>query len=474
MRVRAVRSGRLYVRQEDVPGDVLARLLASCEHVDQSYRSGRGWSPIVTTYTTKMFDGDVHVGLPAGAAERLVSELRPSGHRLVIQECVHDEIEMHVRRGFDPRPPQRRIADLSIEHGTGVFRVATGVGKTEGCLMAIAERRRRAMIVVPDVALLAQWHARAEEFLGMPIGRVGGGDKAIRDVTIAVPDTICADEGLAREIWSLCVESAWVDECQGAGTMKVMQALDAINPSWCYGLSADERRDDGLDEVAADWVGPVRYEVTREQAVAAGWILPVTVILVPTEHGRRLSGAPPSSGRGYDEMLRAMASDSTRETLLDDVVMRQLSCGLGPVVALCHRREHAQAVSRRWTAGKLLGGRGDRAEFRRVLGDLRDGSAQFAAGTLQSMGVGKDVRGLRTVVVATPFGRGWRRGFNQVMGRVCRVDAGDSGKRRGYVIVLEDRRLYRDRVAEQVLAWTGVSTEVRRWSGDGWEILRRR
>jgi hypothetical protein len=198
-------------------------------------------------------------------------------------------------------------------------------------------------------------------------------------------------------------------------------------------------------------------------------------MLVPTQHGRRIFGVPPHTGAAYDRMLQEMADDPDREKLVDLAAVAQIRAGRGPVVALSHRVAHARAISERWAAGRLLGGATHRREFQAVIDDLRAGRAQLAAGTIQAMGVGKDIRGLRTVILATPFGHGWARGFGQAMGRACRVDPNNPAKDRGYLVVLEDRRLYGDRIGEQVLEWTSETTEViRRRERDGWDVLRAR
>ena len=78
------------------------------------------------------------------------------------------------------------------QRGRGVVVLPTGAGKTVVALMAIERLAVRTLVVVPTIELLGQWRAAIAERLRLPeeaVGVVGGGRRALRDITVITFDS---------------------------------------------------------------------------------------------------------------------------------------------------------------------------------------------------------------------------------------------------------------------------------------------
>ena len=66
----------------------------------------------------------------------------------------------------------------------GIVALPTGAGKTVVGAEAIALAERPAIVVVPTLDLLNQWHSRLNDYFGIEIGLIGQGISDIREVTV--------------------------------------------------------------------------------------------------------------------------------------------------------------------------------------------------------------------------------------------------------------------------------------------------
>ncbi|RYZ93183.1 MAG: DEAD/DEAH box helicase, partial [Proteobacteria bacterium] len=70
-----------------------------------------------------------------------------------------------------------------------VVKMATGAGKTILAVLAIAQTKRPALIVVPTIDLLLQWQTVLQKYFSHPIGLLGGGNKSVEFITVATYDS---------------------------------------------------------------------------------------------------------------------------------------------------------------------------------------------------------------------------------------------------------------------------------------------
>lgn len=82
------------------------------------------------------------------------------------------------------RPYQLEAVKRAIEYQRGVLKMATNAGKTLVAAGIIQITGCKAVVIVPNKALLTQTTNELESMLGMKIGQFGGGVNDKRDVTV--------------------------------------------------------------------------------------------------------------------------------------------------------------------------------------------------------------------------------------------------------------------------------------------------
>lgn len=480
MRVEVVRSNALWI-PSSVGEESISALRSLFTHPNPAYdeavragRSTRGVSPLLRTYSQ---DGR-WFRAPLGGEHRALAALYSAGVSCeVVDRTALPRIQL---RSFDDlastceadgrplRHPQMRVVELAREHRRGIFRVATGVGKTGATVGVLADQQARALVLVPDRDLLNQWVAEVRRSLGVEPGVVGYGKFNVGDVTVALPDTLARSPA---KLAAMCRHRppgvVVVDECQNAAAAKYADVLSSLPAARVYGFSADHTRSDGMHVITEDVVGPVLLDVSRDDAVRAGYITPITVRIVHTGYRDPDYTMAKNKGRARDAMLDKMMRSPSRMQVLDSVISEMRAAGHLPGVVFAHRREFAAELGRRYGVGVMRGSKKDAREYDEVKQDLVAGAAELAAATVQAFGVGKDVPGIVSAVVCTPYGRDARQLFDQLCGRVCRSAP---GKTRGYVYYLVDSHLRG--MVRRLCEWAGATTRVEEFRDGAWRVLR--
>jgi superfamily II DNA or RNA helicase len=192
-----------------------------------------------------------------------------------------------------------------LETGRGTVKVATGGGKTLFALAA-AERLQnerqpdlRLVIVVPTIPLMVQWKSDLvrSNIPESAIAFMGGGHTPglLANARILV----CVLNSARKQLTKLVQQASWpermllvVDECHRAKASKAKNIF-AANPRYTLGLSATPESaddDETMPAVAAynesdmgKALGSIIYELSLEQAHAAGLLSPFEVLHVGLE-----------------------------------------------------------------------------------------------------------------------------------------------------------------------------------------------
>lgn len=194
---------------------------------------------------------------------------------------------------------QRECLQLWLSRGRGTIKVATGGGKTLFALAAAQhlqnerEPNLRLVVVVPTIPLLFQWRdeVRRGNLPDSAIGLMGGDQELPPAADIRV--LICVLNSARERLPAFVDRAGWarhmllvVDECHRANAEQARRIFDA-QPGYTLGLSAtpeQELGDEGLptDEAYANGVvgqalGPIIYDFTIRQSLAAGLLTPFEV-----------------------------------------------------------------------------------------------------------------------------------------------------------------------------------------------------
>ncbi len=194
---------------------------------------------------------------------------------------------------------QRECLPLWLRTGRGTIKVATGGGKTLFALAAAQQLQNerehdlRLVVVVPTIPLMFQWHdeVRRGNLPGSAIGLMGGGQEVPSLSGLRV--LICVLNSARDRLPALVEKAGWprrmllvVDECHRSNADQARKIFDA-RPKYALGLSATPEQDmeteavptnDAYENsVVGQALGPIIYDFTIQQSLAAGLLTPFEV-----------------------------------------------------------------------------------------------------------------------------------------------------------------------------------------------------
>ncbi|MBF0460694.1 MAG: DEAD/DEAH box helicase family protein [Magnetococcales bacterium] len=279
-------------------------------------------------------------------------------HRL--KTPFQDEARRFSPRSFQlaqtvqPRPHQAQaFAAWLAARRQGVVVLPTGSGKTLVARMAIAHTQRDALILVPTLDLMQQWHEQLLACFALPIGLLGGGESQLESITVSTYDSAYLRMEQIGDRFGLLI----CDECHHlpAATTR-LAAIMSIAP-FRLGLTATPERTDGQEEDLYDLIGPLCYrsEIAdlEGEYLAPYRLEPVAVVLDPDERV------------AYDN-----AYAHYREFARNCGVQLSKPNGWSQFVQVCYRSQEGRAAYQAYRLQKRLA-RASRAKLRTVWALLR-------------------------------------------------------------------------------------------------------
>lgn len=425
-----------------------------------------GDTPQVVETWAKQADGGL--SLPRGGVNRLRRVLGENGYTAVLHdqrvklpqspEWPENEIELHWY--------QEEAKQLCVSTQQGLIRAPTGSGKTIIALSAAAEIRQPTMVVMTDSNLLDQWMDEAvKKFHLHPseIGVITGSKRKLRigpRLTLALQQSIRSASFPAEEV-NRMIGCFMVDEVHLAAARTFLVPVNSSQAKYRLGFSADETRKDKKEFLIYDQFGEVLYEIPREVLEEEGFVVPVTVRLVPTEFRADWYREAEAADKDFGRLLEEMMGDEERELLLVQLVKRLVAEQHTPIFIFSQRKEHASRIADKRlfeqgiTCGLMIGGEENSVRFKEGKARLLEGTLPVAAGTFHALGTGLNVPRVRSGVMALPMGSN-RQFFNQVRGRVCRAAP---GKTDAFLYLLWDRHVF-PHMPKVVKKWNRGLTEV--------------
>jgi superfamily II DNA or RNA helicase len=194
---------------------------------------------------------------PAHAYRDVVTALHERGATYTDRARAYEKLPLTLARAITPRPHQVGALRAWIDAGRrGVVQLPTGAGKTILAVLAVVQTGRPALVIVPTIDLLHQWHDVLSSHLGRPVGALGGGEREILDVTVATYDSAVLNVEQLGGRFGLLI----VDECHHLPAPQYRQiALGTIAP-FRLGLTATVERADGKEAEIFRLLGPLVYE----------------------------------------------------------------------------------------------------------------------------------------------------------------------------------------------------------------------
>lgn len=188
----------------------------------------------------------------------LVLGLRKAG--IPYKDAVKDFTPENFRllQSFPPLKHQQEALDAWLANsGRGVAVMPTGSGKSYLAMLAIAEIKRPALIIVPTIDLMLQWASQIEKFFGIKPGMIGGGSRDYGKITVSTYDSAVIHMEFIGNRFGLVI----FDECHHLpGAVNRTAATMCIAP-YRLGLTATPEREDGGEELLYKLSGPNVYTV---------------------------------------------------------------------------------------------------------------------------------------------------------------------------------------------------------------------
>ena len=211
----------------------------------------------------------------------------------------------------------------------GVLELPTGSGKTVIGIAAMTALDTPALVVVPTIDLLEQWQRELDTEFDVEIGRMGGGEQRVGDVTVATYDSAYLRADDLGDRFGLVVFDE-VHHLGGEGYRDIARLLAA--PAR-LGLTATFERPDGAHEVVAELLGSLVSRIDADdlagEHLAPYDIKRIEVALTPEERAvyerhqetftdyLKQSNIQLRSGSDYQELVKRSGNDPrAREALL--------------------------------------------------------------------------------------------------------------------------------------------------------------
>jgi len=197
-----------------------------------------------------------------GAFRALALYYRPAITFLTRAGIPHEDLarayaDLPAPQGKLPRPyPYQEQALAAWRKGKrGVVELPTGAGKTRLALMAMAETRRATLVLVPTLDLVAQWADLARDFLGGPVGSIGGGSFEVGVLTISTYASAVRHGAEFGNRFGLVI----FDECHHLCGEAYAQCAEVLIAPYRLGLTATLERPDGRHALLDSLIGPVVF-----------------------------------------------------------------------------------------------------------------------------------------------------------------------------------------------------------------------
>lgn len=166
--------------------------------------------------------------------------------------------ELTLDSAYTLRSYQRDALDAWEENDRrGVIELPTGSGKTVIGIKAIEARSVPALVVVPTIDLLEQWHEELQTEFSTPIGTLGGGTQQIEQLTVSTYSSAYLRAEELGDRFGLVLFDE-VHHLGGEGYRDIARLLAA--PAR-LGLTATFERPDDAHTVVAELIGGVVYRL---------------------------------------------------------------------------------------------------------------------------------------------------------------------------------------------------------------------
>ena len=360
---------------------------------------------------------DDRLVLPRGLRHAVTGIVEQAGSRLAVNDVRNPGREIDVAFTAELDIKQSLAVNALLAHDDGVLVAPPGSGKTVMACAVIAERGTSTLVLVDRKALAEQWRTRIEQFLGIRPGQVDGGRRKLTGlIDIAMLPSLARHDDVAD--LAAAYGHVIVDECHHLAAAAYDHSVKRIGAQFWLGLTATPARRDGLGDLVAWQLGPIRHTIGHDiprddqrtlDAPEHGAAARRLLYIHETDFEYRPNNNDLPAANTIAAAHQALAIDPTRNaTIVTDVsaaVRRGRNClvltrrlaHLEHLVSLLHEEGHHPLT--------LQGGMStsDRRATVQRLNEANNGDGVLVIGTTPFIGEGFDAPALDTLFLAAPI-----------------------------------------------------------------------
>lgn len=327
---------------------------------------------------------------PRGGLEEVLPTLKPE---IVEDHTAFPRCDVGWFSG-DVRDYQKKAVDFAINKRDGVIHAPTGSGKTVMGIILSSLLKTPTLFIVHTSVLLEQTAQKIRQFLGIEPGLLGGGKADIREITVAMVQTLMRyDLRTLRDRFGLVI----LDEAHHCPAETFRGVVQEFSARYRIGLTATPTRKDGLHPVLFDCVGPIIYSVSPDSLINSGAITPVQIVVVETQFYTKARKAD------YSELITKLTEDVSRNTLIVKTIIKHKG---NRNLVLSERIAHCQLLGRMLHQHGLdvvvMTGNQPKEDRESAINRFIEGEINFLVSTTALVGEGFDLPAIDTVFLTVP------------------------------------------------------------------------
>lgn len=393
----------------------------------QAYKSGHwdGWMRMLN-YKSGQF--------PAGLTSYIRQEFAKRQLPIEVVDARPPELgRIPMTHDLQLQPHQLEAIEVAIEKERGIVQHPTAAGKTWTEVGLAAALQQKTIVFIHRKDILAQLFKFFHEHIkGATVGIIGDGKWEPGDITVATFQSVWSKLGRGdpRGLQLLAETGCFIiDEGHHipADTFSaVLRLATGARYRYAFSATAFKSGDEHTFFRVQGWAGPMIHEVSPEEGVEAGRLVPATVFFIkPTWR------EPDVTDLNWREEYREgiVYNEGRNRAILS---LAQKFRHAGPVLILVDRLRHGEELSRRLACPFL---RGDTKLKARSEGwaQLKDGTLDcVVASRIADEGV--DIPGIQFLILA-----GGGKSAHLVIQRIGRGMRASEGKKRLYVFDFADK-----------------------------------
>jgi len=194
------------------------------------------------------------------------------------EDFVFQGIALNLRHRETLRSYQKKAADVWASNSySGVVVLPTAAGKTHIGIEAISRLSTTTIVIAPTIELVQQWRDRLRSAFGIEIGQIGGGERDIREITVATYDSAY----LMAETLGNRFRFLLVDEVHHLAAERFIEIARMYASPYRLGLTATYERTDMLHERLQQFMGGKIFELGYEELTE--YLADYEIVRIPVE-----------------------------------------------------------------------------------------------------------------------------------------------------------------------------------------------